>query len=53
MSGTTAVGSRFLTMGSMDTVDWRLVAGPDYHLEKDLMTMLKWKPLGVLNTEGL
>ena len=53
MSGIAAAGWRFLTRSSIDTVDWRLIAGPDYHLERDLMSMLKWKPLGVLNNEGL
>ena len=53
MSGIAAAGSRFLTRGSIDTVDWRLIAGPDYYRESDLMIMLKWKPLGVLNNRGL
>ena len=53
MSSIAAAGSRFLTRGSIDNVDWRLIAGPDYHLERYLMSMLKWKPLSVLNNDGL
>ena len=53
MSGIAAAGSSILTRGLIDTGDCKLIAGPDYHLERDLMTMLKWKPLGVLNNEGL
>ena len=53
MSGIAAAGSRLMTRGSIDTVDWRLIAGPEYLLERDLMTMLKWKPSCLLNNEGL